>query len=109
VSAQATTRQLANDARLLRFLEEQRQREHDAWQEGYRAGFVAGDEVGYDRAHEEMAAEWRQIHEGVQRTARTPTHDELDQLRRTPGGAVYQAALERRGGREYEGGKVDEW
>ncbi|MFK4037616.1 hypothetical protein ACI2LC_17640 [Nonomuraea wenchangensis] len=97
------------DARLLRYLEEQQQRVDDARRVGYELGRADGWQAGHDAAHQELADEWRRVHERVQQTARTPTHDELERLRRTPGGAIHQAALQRRGGREYEGGKVDAW
>lgn len=73
----------------------------------YALGFTQGEEVGYGRAHEEMAAEWARVAEKVKATGRTLTADELEQRRRTPGGPIYEAAMRRRGGREYEGGPVD--
>jgi flagellar biosynthesis/type III secretory pathway protein FliH len=64
---------------------EQRQaREHAAFRDGYLAGFDAGQEIGYGRAHEEMAQAWHAAHTAVQRHARMATFAELERARRTP-------------------------
>lgn len=72
---------------------------------GYTLGYVQGEQVGYARAETDMAKTWSQVAEKVRSTSRTPTATELAE-RRKPGGAIYEAALRRRGGREYEGGPV---
>lgn len=74
----------------------------------YRLGFAQGEEVGYCRAEKDMARDWSKVAERVKATGRTPTAAELA-ARRKPGGPIYEAALRRRGGREYEGGPVSFW
>ncbi|MFI9846504.1 hypothetical protein ACIHFD_56445 [Nonomuraea sp. NPDC051941] len=74
----------------------------------YRLGFTQGEETGYRRAEIDMEREWSAVAEKVRSTSRTPTAAELAE-RRKPGGPIYEAALRRRGGREYEGGPVNFW
>lgn len=98
-------RQLVNDRRLLRFLEEQQRRVDEAMRQGYLLGRADGWQAGHDAAHNEVAADWRQLALRIRRSA-AKLYNDLERLRRTPGGAIYQAALERRG-HEYTGGPVD--
>jgi len=74
----------------------------------YRLGYNQGFEIGYGRAENDMAREWSAVAKHVRNTSRKPTSAELAE-RRKPGGAIYEAALCRRGGREYEGGPVNFW
>jgi hypothetical protein len=48
-----------------------------AYAEGLRAGFDHGFEVGYGRAHHEMATEWHRVYLRVQEIAKMPTNAEL--------------------------------
>ncbi|MDX3099701.1 FliH/SctL family protein [Nonomuraea angiospora] len=77
-----------------------------AWKNGYRAGYDAGEEVGYRRAHEEMAQRWAQVARQVKELgkSRSLPIGVFIEARIQPGGALYEAALTRRDGREYTGG-----
>ena len=99
-------RQMANAARLLRALDQQRDRESAAYRQGYLDGHTSGWETGYRHAHHEVAVAWSQVAERVRETGRTPTQRETDQRRSTPGGIAYTARLQRHG-HEYQGGPVD--
>jgi flagellar biosynthesis/type III secretory pathway protein FliH len=55
-----------------------------AFAEGYRLGFAAGQDVGYGRAHHEMAAEWEQLARRIRQSARRPTFAELQARRAIP-------------------------
>ncbi|WP_219467757.1 hypothetical protein [Nonomuraea rhizosphaerae] len=79
-----------------------------AWKNGYRAGYDSGEQDGYRRACEEMAASWAQVARQVRELgkSRSLPYGVLVAKRIEPGGAIYTAALERRGGSEYSGGPV---
>lgn len=66
---------------IFRRIDRERAAEDRAWKEGYRAGFATGEEVGYGRAHHEMAAAWHKVWERVQWAARRPTYRELQRAR----------------------------
>jgi flagellar biosynthesis/type III secretory pathway protein FliH len=52
--------------RLVGDLEGQREREGQAFAEGFRIGFQDGWDIGYGHAHEEMAREWHALAQRVQ-------------------------------------------
>ena len=94
--------------RLLDDLDGQRRRESAAYASGYRDGHRTGWEVGYGHAHHEMARDWAAVAKPVRQlgTPGSVAHEELQRRRSEPGGPAYEAALRRRGGREYKGGPV---
>ncbi|NJP91413.1 hypothetical protein HCN51_18430 [Nonomuraea sp. FMUSA5-5] len=67
--------------RLLSDLEEQHQRERDAFRQGYLLGFTAGEETGYGRAENDMAVYWAAIARKVRATADMPSYRELELVR----------------------------
>ncbi|MFI0354487.1 hypothetical protein [Actinomadura sp. 9N407] len=52
-----------------------------AFSEGYRAGFMAGREVGYRAAENDMARAWSYLAAKVRGLAMSPKHDELERIR----------------------------
>lgn len=77
-----TLRELADIARrLVADLEGQQRRESAALAEGYRMGFQAGREVGYQQAETDMEDAWKPVAKSVRRLGRTMTRDELDRRR----------------------------
>jgi len=60
-----------------------------AYRDGYRDGYLSGWDIGYAHAHDEMAKAWAALREKIRSLAGTPTYAELRQIRRTPGGPIY--------------------
>ncbi|NVI88233.1 hypothetical protein [Actinomadura sp. BRA 177] len=71
-------------AELLDDLDGQRQREGDAFGEGYRLGFGTGQEVGYRQAEWDMHRAWTPVAGSVRQLGWSLPHDELE-ARRYPG------------------------
>ncbi|GAA2209345.1 hypothetical protein GCM10009850_048030 [Nonomuraea monospora] len=96
---------IAEARKLVEDLAAQSARERELFETAYRLGFASGEEVGYRRAHVEMAAEWSQVAARVKALGKekSPAQVELKRLRREPGGEIYKASLARHGGREYGG------
>ncbi|WP_431916322.1 hypothetical protein [Nonomuraea jabiensis] len=59
----------------------QHRRERQAYDQGYRDGHRSGWEIGYARAHEELAASWRKLAAAVRGHAERPAHAELEAVR----------------------------
>ncbi|MDL4772916.1 hypothetical protein [Actinomadura xylanilytica] len=51
------------------------------WTAGFGVGFVAGEDVGYGRAHAEMDRAWADLAAKVRGLASSPKHDELERRR----------------------------
>ncbi|WP_131815536.1 hypothetical protein [Thermostaphylospora chromogena] len=68
--------------------------DHDHYErrvaQAYRDGYLSGWDIGYGYAHDEMAKAWAALREKVRSLASTPTYAELRQMRRTPGGPIYE-------------------
>ncbi|MGV9600798.1 hypothetical protein ACWDR1_29475 [Streptosporangium sandarakinum] len=63
--------------RLVADLDAQHRREQLAFSEGFRIGYADGYDVGYGRAHAELAEEWHRVYVAVQEHARRRTFAEI--------------------------------
>lgn len=63
--------------RLVADLDGQHRREEAAFAEGFHIGYADGYDIGFYRAHAELAEEWRRVYRTVQEHARQRTFAEI--------------------------------
>lgn len=77
------------------------------WRDGFRVGYYSGREDGRVATEAEHDRQWVLAATPIVELIRTvPAYAELERRRNQPHGEAYEQALQRRGGKPYEGGPV---